>query len=49
MLRAQVHEGAEALRAGHVEVEQEQVGVGFGLDQGVELVDAVGLAQHGAG
>ena len=41
--RAQVHQRAEAVRAGHVEVEQQQVGVGMRLDHRVQRLDAVGF------
>lgn len=49
MQGAQMHERAEALRAGHVEIEQSQNGVGFALWERVERVDVLGFVQHRAG
>ena len=45
MQRAQVHQRVEAVRTGHVEVHQQQVGVGMGIDQGIQRIHAVGLMQ----
>ena len=45
MQRAQVHQRRKPLRAGHVEIEQQQVGIGFGFGQRIERLDVLGFAQ----
>ena len=45
MQGAQMHQRIEAVRARHVEVHQQEIGIGMRLDQRVERIDAVGFMQ----
>ncbi len=49
MLAAQLLQRPQARRTGHVEVQQEQVGVGAGIDQVVKHADLVGLVDDRTG
>ncbi|MCY1375598.1 hypothetical protein D9M69_630240 [compost metagenome] len=46
---AQVHQRVEAVRAGHVEVHQQQIGIRVRIDQHVQRVHTVGFMQFHAG
>ena len=53
MLRAHGGQAGQAVVAGHVQVEQDQVDAGLGVERGEHAVEAVGLADlrvgHGIG
>ena len=49
MRGAQVHQCGEALRAGHVEVQQQQVRIGLVIDHRVQRLRVLRFADAGAG
>lgn len=45
MQRTHVHQRAESLRARHVEVHQQQIGIRLRIGQGIQRIHRVGLEQ----
>ncbi len=48
-MRAQMHQRAESVRAGHVQIEQQQIGIAFAFDQRVQRIDAFGFVDRRRG
>jgi hypothetical protein len=46
VVRAQMHQRAEPVRAGHGQIQQQQVRVAFAFDQRVQRIDAFGFADR---